>query len=42
MVKPLKKAIEKRENKKLDFERFNKAVESSKKKQNKSDRYHTM
>ncbi|KAI5807233.1 hypothetical protein BZA77DRAFT_352622 [Pyronema omphalodes] len=38
VIKPLKKAIEKRENKKLDFERFNKAVESSKKKQNKSDR----
>jgi hypothetical protein len=37
-LKPVKKAIEKREGKKLDFERFQKQVEHSKAKKNKSDR----
>ena len=39
VLKPLKKAIEKREHKKLDYERFNKAVESAKSKKSKTDRY---
>ena len=38
-LKPVKKAIEKREHKKLDFERFQKAVDSSKAKKNKTDKY---
>ncbi|KAF8543244.1 hypothetical protein BDD12DRAFT_244376 [Trichophaea hybrida] len=38
VLKPVKKAIEKREHKKLDYERFQKAVESSKAKKNKTDR----
>ncbi|KAA8913899.1 hypothetical protein FN846DRAFT_897055 [Sphaerosporella brunnea] len=38
VLKPIKKAIEKREHKKLDFERWNKAVESAKAKKNKSDK----
>ncbi|KAL7276524.1 hypothetical protein RUND412_000483 [Rhizina undulata] len=36
--KPLKKAVEKREHKKLDWERFTKQVESNRAKKNKSDR----
>lgn len=39
MIKPIKKAIERRENKKLDFERYNKQVENAKAKKTKSDRY---
>jgi hypothetical protein len=38
VLKPVKKAIEKREHKKLDFERWNKAVDSAKAKKNKSDK----
>jgi len=41
VLKPVKKAIEKREHKKLDYERFQKAVESSKAKKVKTDRYHS-
>jgi len=37
-LKPIKKAIDKRENKKLDFERFTKTVENQRGKKNKSDR----
>ncbi|PWW74133.1 hypothetical protein C7212DRAFT_284285 [Tuber magnatum] len=37
-LKPVKKAIDKRENKKLDFERFTKTVENQRGKKNKSDR----
>jgi hypothetical protein len=39
VLKPVKKAIEKRENKKLDYERFLKATEHSRAKQNKTERY---
>jgi amphiphysin len=41
VLKPVKKAIEKREHKKLDFERWNKSVESAKAKKNKSDKDYT-
>ncbi|KAH0604752.1 uncharacterized protein H6S33_006420 [Morchella sextelata] len=41
-LKPVKKAIEKRENKKLDYERFNKQVENSRSKKNKSDREYSV
>ncbi|RPB10464.1 hypothetical protein P167DRAFT_509402 [Morchella conica CCBAS932] len=41
-LKPVKKAIEKRENKKLDYERFNKQVENSRAKKNKSDREYSV
>lgn len=37
-LKPIKKAIDKRENKKLDFERFTKTVDNQRGKKNKSDR----
>lgn len=37
-LKPIKKQIDRRENKKLDYERFNKQVEHAKKKAAKSDR----
>ncbi|KAI5843436.1 hypothetical protein DFP73DRAFT_606610 [Morchella snyderi] len=41
-LKPAKKAIEKRENKKLDYERFNKQVENTRAKKNKSDREYSV
>lgn len=41
-LKPVKKAIEKRENKKLDYERFHKQVENSRAKKNKSDREYSV
>jgi len=41
-LKPVKKAIEKRDGKKLDFERFQKQVEHSKAKKNKSDREYSV
>jgi amphiphysin len=34
----VKKAIDKRDNKKLDFERFSKTVDNQKAKKNKTDR----
>ncbi|KAI5791841.1 hypothetical protein EDC01DRAFT_656173 [Geopyxis carbonaria] len=41
-LKPVKKAIEKRDNKKLDFERYQKQVDHSKGKKSKSDREYSV
>lgn len=38
MLKPIKKAVEKREHKKLDYERFAKATETLKLKKAKTDK----
>ncbi|TGZ78280.1 hypothetical protein EX30DRAFT_373977 [Ascodesmis nigricans] len=40
MMKPVRKALERRENKKLDFERFNRNAEQARAKLNKTDAQH--